>query len=80
MKFVSCRALLIQPRVGSLPTASFKFTVAHDTLAVRLEVPEIRASIGKFTQQFASRLAFAHQLKAPIKTLRVMPDAPQKKP
>ena len=76
MKFVSCRALLIQPRVGILPTASFKFTVAHDTLAVRLEVPEIRASIGKFTQQFA----FAHQLKAPIKTLRVMPDAPQKKP
>jgi len=34
------------PRTGSLPTASFRFRVAPDTLAVRLEVPVIKSPSG----------------------------------
>ena len=64
------------PRTGSLPAASFRFWVAPDTLAVRLEVPVIKASIGTCTRQVTSWIAFAYQLKASVKTLRVMPDAP----
>jgi len=67
------------PRAGSLPAASFRFLVAQDTLAVRLEVPDIKASIGTFTQQVTSCFAFAPQLSASVKTLRVMPDAQTKK-
>ena len=52
------------PRAGSLPAASFRFAVAHDTLAVRLEVPDIKASIGTFTRQVTSWFAFAHQLSS----------------
>ena len=52
------------PQAGSLPAASFRFAVAHDTLAVRLEVPDIKASIGTFTQQVNSWIAFAHQLSS----------------
>ena len=50
------------PRAGSLPAASFRFAVAHGTLAVRLEVPDIKASIGTLTRQVTSWFAFAHQL------------------
>lgn len=52
------------PRAGSLPTASFRFAVAHDTLAVRLEVPDIKASIGTCTRQVTSCFAFASQLSS----------------
>jgi hypothetical protein len=52
------------PRARSLPFASFRFRVAPNTLAVRLGVPVIKASIGTFTQQVTSRLAFAHRFKA----------------
>ena len=52
------------PRARSLPAASVRFAVARDTLAVRLEVPVIKASIGTFTQQVTSRLAFAYRFKA----------------
>ena len=38
------------PRTGSLPAASFRFWVAPDTLAVRLGVPVIKASIGTCTR------------------------------
>jgi len=52
------------PRARSLPTASFRFRVAPDTLAVRLGVPVIKASIGTSTRQVTSRVAFAHRFKA----------------
>ena len=38
------------PRTGSLPAASFRFRVTPDTLAARLEVPVIKASIGTSTR------------------------------
>jgi len=66
------------PRAGSLPSASFRFRVAPDTLAVRLGVPVIKASIGTFTRQVNSRFAFASRLQRQVMTLRVMPDAPKK--
>ena len=66
------------PRTGSLPAASFRFWVAPDTLAVRLGVPVIKASIGTCTRQATSWVAFAYQFKASVKTLRVMPDTPKK--
>lgn len=50
------------PRAGSLPSASFRFAVARDTLAVRLEVPDIKASIGTRTRQVTFWFAFAPQL------------------
>ena len=53
------------PRARSLPTASFRFRLAADTLAVRLGVPVIKASIGTFTRQVTSRFAFALRLPAP---------------
>lgn len=52
------------PRARSLPAASFRFAVAHDTLAVRLEVPVIKASIGTLTRQVTSSIAFAYQLSS----------------
>jgi len=52
------------PRTGSLPSASFGFRLAVDTLAVRLGVPVIKASIGTFTRQVASRFAFARRFTA----------------
>lgn len=52
------------PRAGSLPTTSFRFAVARDTLAVRLEVPDIKASIGTYTRQVTFWLAFARQLSS----------------
>ena len=52
------------PRAGSLPAASVRFTITRDTLAVRLEVPVIKASIGTFTQQVTTWIAFAHQLSS----------------
>ncbi len=52
------------PRAGSLPSASFRFHLAMDTLAVRLGVPAIKASIGTFTRQVASRFAFANRFAA----------------
>jgi len=67
------------PRVGSLPSASFRFRVAPDTLAVRLGVPVIKASTGTSTRQVNSRFAFAHRLQRQVMTLRVMPDARMKK-
>ncbi len=66
------------PRTGSLPTASFGFRLAADTLAVRLGVPVIRASAGTRTRPVNTRLAFAHRLQRQVMTLRVMPDAPRK--
>ena len=62
------------PRAGSLPSASFRFGVAPDTLAVRLGVPVIKASTGTHTRQVNSRLTFAHRLQRQVMTLRVMPD------
>ena len=47
------------PRAGSLPSASFRFHLAMDTLAVQLGVPVIKASTGTSTRQVASRFAFA---------------------
>lgn len=54
------------PRTGSLPAASFRFRVAPDTLAVRLGVPVIKASIGPHTRLVTSWFAFAYQLKASV--------------
>ena len=68
------------PRTGSLPAASFRFRLAADTLAVRLGVPVIKASIGTCTRPVASRFAFASRFAASGTTLRVMPDARTKKP
>jgi hypothetical protein len=47
------------PRAGSLPTASFRFHLTVDTLAVRLGVPVIKASTGTSTRQVTSRFALA---------------------
>ena len=66
------------PRARSLPSASFRFRFAADTLAVRLGVPVIKASTGTYTRQVNSRLTFAHRLQRQIMTLRVMPDAPKR--
>ena len=52
------------PRTGSLPAASFRFRLAADTLAVRLGVPVIKASIGTYTRPVASRFAFARRFAA----------------
>ncbi|QGQ25687.1 hypothetical protein F1728_24720 [Gimesia benthica] len=52
------------PRARSLPAASFRFHLAVDTLAVRLRVPVIKASIGTYTRQVTSRIAFAYRLTA----------------
>ena len=52
------------PRAGSLPSASFRFRLATDTLAVRLGVPAIKASTGTSTRQVTSRFAFARRLPA----------------
>lgn len=49
------------PRAGSLPAASVRFRVTPDTLAVRLEVPVIKASIGTFTQQVTTCFVFTKQ-------------------
>ena len=76
--FVASYAVRV-PRTGSLPAASFRFWVAPATLAVRLGVPVIKASIGTCTRQVTSWVAFDYQLKASVKTLRVMPDAPKRK-
>lgn len=54
------------PRTGSLPAASFRFRVAPDTLAVRLGVPVIKASIGTCTRRVTSWFAFASQLRASV--------------
>ena len=67
------------PRARSLPTASFRFRLAADTLAVRLGVPVIKASVGTFTRPVNSRFAFAPRLQRQVMTLRVMPDAQCKK-
>ena len=53
------------PRAKSLPAASVRFAVARDTLAVRLEVPVIKASIGTCTRLVTTCFAFATQLKRP---------------
>ena len=63
------------PRARSLPAASFRFRLAADTVAVRLGVPVIKASIGTCTRPVASRFAFAFRFAASGMTLRVMPDA-----
>jgi hypothetical protein len=63
---------------GSLPTASFRFHLAMDTLAVRIEVPVIKAYTGTFTRQVTSWLAFAPHLPSVRSRSRVMPDAPYK--
>src|SRR5690606_6551851 len=68
------------PRVGSLPSASFRFRLAADTLAVRLGVPVIKASTGTCTRPVTTRFAFAYRLQRQVMTLRVMPDARTKKP
>jgi len=52
------------PRARSLPAASFRFRLAADTLAVQLGVPVIKASIGTYTRQVTSRIAFAYRLTA----------------
>lgn len=67
------------PRARSLPSASFRFPLAADTLAVRLGVPVIKASTGTCTRPVTSRFAFAPQFQRQVMTLRVMPDARKKK-
>ncbi len=52
------------PRAGSLLTASFRFHLAVDTLAVRLGVPVIKAATGTSTRQVTSRFAFANRSAA----------------
>ena len=52
------------PRARSLPAASFRFRVPADTLAVRLEVPAIKASTGTLTRQVTSWVAFSNQLSS----------------
>ena len=52
------------PRARSLPAASFRSRVIPDTLAVRPGVPVIKASIGTFTRQVTSWVAFAYQLSS----------------
>ena len=66
------------PRAGSLPSASFRFRLAADTLAVWLGVPVIKASTGTCTRPVNSRFAFAPRLQRQALTLRVMPDAQKK--
>src|SRR5690606_10667610 len=68
------------PRVGSLPSASFRFHLTADTLAVRLGVPVIKASTGTCTRPVTTRFAFAYRLQRQVMTLRVMPDARKKEP
>jgi hypothetical protein len=53
------------PRTRSLPSTSFGFRLTADTLAVRLGVPVIKASIGTCTRPVASRFAFAPRFTAP---------------
>jgi hypothetical protein len=67
------------PRTGNLPSASFRFRLAADTLAVQLGVPVIKASTGTFIRLVASRFAFAYRFAASVTTLRVMPDARNEK-
>ena len=60
------------PRAGSLPAftlppwsrSPFRFRLTTDTLAVRLEVPAIKASTGTLTRQVTSWVAFANQLSS----------------
>ena len=67
-------------RARSLPAASFGLRLAVDALAFRLGVPVIKVSTGTFTRPVTSRFAFAPRLTASGMTLRVMPDAQNKKP
>ena len=67
------------PRAGSLPTASFRFNLAVDTLAVRLEVPDIKPPSGLKPNKSLSGSLSLTSYQASVKTLRVMPDAPKKK-
>ena len=53
------------PRARSLLTASFRFHLAVNTLAVRLRVPVIKVSDGTFTHRVTSQFAFAHWLTTP---------------
>lgn len=76
----ACASYVVRvPRTGSLPSASFGFHLAEDTLAVRLGVPVIKASTGTFTRPVNSRFAFAPRLQRQVMTLRVMPDAHMKR-
>ena len=60
------------PRAGSLPAftlppwsrSPFRFRLTTDTLAVRLEVPAIKASTRTFTRQVTSWVAFANRLSS----------------
>ena len=52
------------PQAGSLLTASFRLSLARDALAVRLEVPVIKALTGTYTRLVTSRVAFACRLPA----------------
>ena len=54
----------ITPAVLPWPAASVRFAVAHDTLAVRLEVPVIKASIGTLTRLVTIRFAFATRISS----------------
>src|SRR5690606_19890251 len=67
------------PRARSLPAASFRLRLAADALAVRLEVPVIKASTGTSTRQVTSLFASARRFQRQVMTLRVMPDATNKK-
>jgi hypothetical protein len=52
------------PRTRSLPSTSFRFRLAADTLAVRRGVPVITASTGTFIRPVASRPAFVYRFAA----------------
>jgi len=67
------------PRARSLPTASFKFGLAANTLAVRLEVPVIKASIQTSTDKSHPGSLLLAGSKRQVMTLRLMLDAPTKK-
>ena len=63
-------------RAGSLPTASFRFRLATDTLAVQLTVPAIRVRRGLSPPSHPEAPPSGI---APVKALRAMPGAPQKR-
>jgi len=67
-------------RARSLPAASFGLRLAADALAFRLGVPVIKVSAGTRTRPVTSQASFRSPVDSVRMTLRVMPDAPTKKP
>ena len=66
------------PQTRVLLTASFRFHLTMNTLAVQLKVPVTTALEETYTLQVTSRFAFAPRLTAPAMAQRAMPGAPKK--